>query len=181
MLKNVSFETIYSNKFTSSTQAYNTKLPYLKSELRLKGFQIVVDVLLKIIIINNIVDAAFSSYTASLSVPCYSRASVSCLPSAARFCSGVLEGVVRGSFRFLQLGYCARPARKKLWLASDLTFLELPLYGFDGSLGLAIGLRVLAWITLQFHALSADNIWWINSQLKVTFEEEEFVGSWTQI
>ena len=113
MLKNVSFETIYSNKFTLSTQAYNTKLPYLKSELRPKGFQIVVDVLLKIIIINNIVDAAFSSYTASLSVPCYSRASVSCLPSAARFCSGVLEGVVRGSFRFLQLGYCARPAGKK--------------------------------------------------------------------
>ena len=54
MLKNVSFETIYSNKFTLSTQAYNTKLPYLKSELRPKGFQIVVDVLLKIIIINNI-------------------------------------------------------------------------------------------------------------------------------
>ena len=47
---------------------------------------------------------------------------------------------------------------KKLLLASDLTFLELPLYGFHGSLGLAIGLRVLAWITLQFHALSADNI-----------------------
>ena len=47
---------------------------------------------------------------------------------------------------------------KKLLLASDLTFLELPLYGFDGSLGLAIGLRELAWITLQFHALSADNI-----------------------
>ena len=65
MLKNVSFETIYSNKFTLSTQAYNTKLPYLKSELRPKGLQIVVDVLLKIIIINNIVDAAFSSYTAS--------------------------------------------------------------------------------------------------------------------
>ena len=110
MLKNVSFETIYSNIINS---AYNTKLPYLKSELHPKGFQIVVDVLLKIIIINNIVDAAFSSYTASLSVPCYSRASVSCLPSAARICSGVPEGVVRGSFRFLLLGYCARPAGKK--------------------------------------------------------------------
>ena len=54
------------------------------------------------------------------------------------------EGVVRGSFRFLQLGYCARPAGKKNsdWPAT-LHFLN---YRFMVLSRPCLGLRVLAWI-----------------------------------